>query len=121
MNRSRAFRIFKIALIAALAITVVSAVVMELWNLLLPDIFGLRVISFWQALGLLVLSKLLFGGFRPGGGAGRMRWRRRMMDRWERMTPEEREKFKEGMRRGCGFRPDPQSQSPQSEAQPSRP
>ena len=69
----------------------------------MPTLFALRSISFWQALGLLVLSKILFGGFRPhtGGGA---RWRRRMIDRWEQMTPEEREKFKQGMRSACGPR-----------------
>jgi hypothetical protein len=51
----------------------------------------------------LVLSKILFGGFRSYSGGG-PRWRRRMMERWEQMTPEEREKFKRGMRHGCGFR-----------------
>jgi hypothetical protein len=106
MKRSRILRIFKVALIAAAAVTVVSAVVMELWNLLLPEIFGLRAITFWQALGLLVLSKLLFGGFRPGRPGGGAQWRRRMFQRWEQMTPEERERFKQGMRHGCGFRPD---------------
>jgi hypothetical protein len=63
----------------------------------------LRGSSFWQALGLLVLSKLLFGGFRPYPRGG-PRWRRRMMERWEQMTPEEREKFKQGMRHGCNLR-----------------
>lgn len=105
MKRSRILRVFKIALIAGAAVTVVSAVVMELWNLLLPEIFGVRAISFWQALGLLVLSKLLFGGFRAGRGGG-PQWRRRMMERWEQMTPEERQQLKQGMRRGCGFRPE---------------
>ena len=41
-----------------------SLVVMLLWNALLPAIFGLKAITFLQALGLLVLSKILFGGFR---------------------------------------------------------
>ena len=47
-----------------------------------------------------MLSKILFGGFRPDTGY-RPRWRRRMMERWEQMTPEERDKFREGMRRAC--------------------
>ncbi|MDQ2843286.1 MAG: hypothetical protein M3Y72_20065 [Acidobacteriota bacterium] len=76
---------------------------MSLWNVLMPGIFNVRTISFWQALGLLLLSKILFGGFRPSVGGGG-RWRRRMIERWEQMTPEEREKFKQGMRRGCGSR-----------------
>ena len=101
MRRYRLLRVLKIALFAALAVTVASVLVMGLWNVLMPAIFGVRAISFWQALGLLVLCKILFGGFRPYAGGG-PRWRRRMMERWEQMTPEEREKFKQGMRRGCG-------------------
>jgi hypothetical protein len=103
MKRYCFFRVVKIALFAILAAVVVSFVVMSLWNFLMPGIFGLRSIDFWQALGLLILSKILFGGFRPHTGGG-PRWRRRMMERWEGMTPEEREKFKQGMRRGCGSR-----------------
>jgi len=53
------------------------------------------------AVGILVLSKILFGGFRGRPGP-HMYWRRRMMERWEQMTPEEREKFRQGMRGGCG-------------------
>jgi hypothetical protein len=102
MKGYRFFRVLKIVLFGAVAVTVVSFVVMSLWNILMPGIFGVRSISFWQALGLLVLSKILFGGFRSYGGGPR--WRRRMMERWEQMTPEEREKFKQGMRRGCSFR-----------------
>ena len=90
----------KFTLFAALAVTVFGFVVMTLWNWLMPALFGWRLISFWQALGLLALSKILFG-FR-GGPARHLRWRRRMMERWEQMTPEEREKFREGMRARCG-------------------
>ncbi len=91
----------KFALFAAVAVTAVSFLVMSLWNWLMPALFGWRLINFWQALGLLVLSKILFGGFRGGSGR-RMHWRRRMMERWDEMTPEEREKFREGMRGRCG-------------------
>jgi len=86
---------------AALAALVLSFVVMYLWNWLMPAVFGLRLITFWQALGLLLLSKILFGGFRGGPWAGG-RWRRRMMARWEQMTPEEREKFRAAMQSRCG-------------------
>jgi hypothetical protein len=95
MGRGLRFLLF-----AAVAVAVLGLVVMALWNRLMPDLFGWRSISFGQALGLLILTRLLFGGLR--GGPGRhLRWRGRMRERWERMTPEEREKFREGMR-GCG-------------------
>jgi hypothetical protein len=91
----------KFVLFAALFVTVFGFVVMRLWNWLMPVLFGWHSISFWQAVGILVLSKILFGGFR--GHPGRHgQWRRRMMERWEHMTPEEREKFRQGMRGHCG-------------------
>ncbi|HTR68498.1 MAG TPA: hypothetical protein VMH85_22140 [Terriglobales bacterium] len=75
--------------------------VMRLWNWLTPALFGWHVITYWQALGVLVLSKILFGGFR-GGPRRDWYWRRRMFERWEHMTPEEREKFRSSIRGGCG-------------------
>ena len=101
MKRHWILRGLKVLLFVALAATVFSFVVMALWNRLMPGIFGLHAISFWQALGLLVLSKILFGGFR-GRPAFAMHWRHRMMERWEHMTSEEREKFRAGLRGGCG-------------------
>jgi hypothetical protein len=91
----------KFVLFVVLALTVFSFAVMWLWNWLMPPLFGLHLISFWQALGLLVLSKILFGGFRGRPGFA-MHWRQRMMERWEQMTPEERDKFRAGIRGGCG-------------------
>ena len=116
MKRYRFLRGLKIAVFATLAVAALSFVVMSLWNALLPSIFAVRAINFWQAVGLLILSKLLFGGFRTHGGGG-PRWRRRMMDRWERMTPEERENFKQGMRRGCGARSDVRAPNREAEVQ----
>jgi Ca2+/H+ antiporter, TMEM165/GDT1 family len=100
MKKAWAFRGLKIAFFVVLAALALTFVVMSLWNWLMPALFGLRTLTFWQALGLLVLSKILLGGFRgrPGGG---MHWRRRMMERYEQMTPEEREKFRQGMRGRC--------------------
>jgi hypothetical protein len=72
-------------------------VVMQLWNWLAPELFGLRQITFWQALGLLALCRILFGGFGLSGGGPRSNSRRRMRDRWEQMTPEERERFRQGL------------------------
>ena len=100
-------RFLKIAAIAVVAVAVFSFVVMSLWNWILPSVTGWHAITYWQALGLLILSKILFGGFRGGPG---WHWRRRMFERWEKMTAEEREKFREGMRGRCGHRTsDPES------------
>lgn len=96
MRSRRFFRMLKVCLVALVATGVISFVVMSLWNVLMPAIFAVHTITFWQALGLLILSKILFGGLRPHFGAGPL-WRRRMLERWEKMTPEERERFKQGM------------------------
>jgi hypothetical protein len=90
----------KVVVFAVAAILVAGFVVMHLWNWLMPALFGGHPITFGQALGLLVLSRLLFGGFL-GRPAGHREWRHRMRERWEHMTPEEREKFREGLRRRC--------------------
>jgi hypothetical protein len=74
-------------------------VVMFLWNWLLPMLFGVHTITFWQALGIVLLSRILFGG--RGHHCGR---RDRFSDReWKKWTPEERDKFRHEMRaRWCG-------------------
>jgi hypothetical protein len=84
-----------------LFIAIGTEVVMHLWNWLTPALFGWRLITFWQALGLLVLCRILFGG-HGGHGFGGHGFRRRMHERWERMTPEEREKFRQSWRGRCG-------------------
>ncbi|HXZ30965.1 MAG TPA: hypothetical protein VEH30_01675 [Terriglobales bacterium] len=94
-------RILKIVPFVILFFAVFTFVVMKLWNWLMPALFGWHLITFWQALGILVLSKILFGGFRGGFHHRNRYWRQRMMERWEQMTPEEREKFR-GAMRGCG-------------------
>ena len=83
-------------------------IVRQLWNWLLPTLFGLPEITFWQALGLLVLCRILFGGFgfsNSGRSKARRRMKERMEERWDRMTPEERERFRQGMRAHWGTRP----------------
>jgi hypothetical protein len=96
-----------------LFIAIGGEVVLKLWNWLLPALFGWREITFWQALGILLLCRILFGGVGGRGlGSSRIRgrMRERMAERWERMTPEERERFQQGMRGRCGFGP-PTSES----------
>jgi len=91
-----------LAILAMLLFMIVGGeVVKYLWNWLLPALFGWRLITFWQAVGILVLCRILFGSL-GGRGGHRSRFRGRMSERWGRMTPEEREKFREAMRGRCG-------------------
>ena len=69
-------------------------VVQHLWNWLLPPLFGWHMLTFWQALGILALCRILFGSW-GGHGGPRGKFRRHAEERWERMTPEEREKFRQ--------------------------
>lgn len=89
-----------IALIAppalALFAWIFGEIVMHLWNGILPALFGWHAITFWQALGLLVLCRILVGGLGNGGSQGPPR--RRKGQHWECMTAEEREHFHEYMR-----------------------
>lgn len=102
------------AILAVVAfIAIGGEVVMLLWNWLLPMLFGWRQITFWQALGVLALCRILFGGLGRHG-VPRSRLRRGMRERMtagsENMTPEERERFRQGLRGRCGFEP-PASES----------
>jgi Ca2+/H+ antiporter, TMEM165/GDT1 family len=108
--------LLKILVAVAIFIAVFGQIVLRLWNWLMPSLFGLHPITFWQALGLLALSWILFGGmrgFHRGRRPGYGRWRHRMRERWEQMTPEERERFRQGMRSRCGGFgiPEPQPKS----------
>lgn len=97
-----------LALLAiALLIAIGGEIVMLLWNWLAPAVFGWRAITFWQALGILVLCRILFGGHMWRNQGRRMsgEMRRRMQERWEAMTPEERERFRQGTRGRCGAGP----------------
>jgi hypothetical protein len=97
MKKKWIWIIFLAPLAIALFITIGGEVVLHLWNWLVPSLFGWRQISFWQAVGLLALCRILFGGV-SGRGFHRSNYRRRMAERWEQMSPEEREK----LRSRCG-------------------
>lgn len=107
---------------ALFGVSALVAVVMLLWNGLMPEIFRLPTISFWQAAGLLLLCKLLFGSFggqhwghrRKFGAYGK---HNRMHERWMTMSEEERTEFinrrmdhfhhhpfgrRDGFGKGCG-------------------
>jgi hypothetical protein len=78
---------------------VMGLLVTALWNALMPAILGVRAIGFWQALGLLLLSRILFGRF--GHWGHRMR-KARFVRGWKDLTPAERQRFCHAMdaRRG---------------------
>lgn len=101
MKRMFWWRGAKFAVIAAVAIGVMGAAVMALWNALVPALFSGPLLGFWQALGLLALSRLLVGSLR-GGHRGQGHWRGRMAERWAQMSDEDRARFREGMRQRCG-------------------
>lgn len=115
-------RFLKFGLFIVLIFSLLTYVVMGLWNWLLPDLIGASTIGFWQAAGLLLLSKILFGGWRNkssywrGSWGGHWQaknsghWRDKMKEKWENMSDEEREQFKSKMKRYC-----PGSWKPQEE------
>ena len=107
MKRFKGRIALKFLVLFIAAILLFGGVVMALWNAILPAVLGVKAITFLQALGILVLSKILFGGFgRRGGwqGGGRHQWRNNMKEKWSKMTPEEREKFKAEWSNRCGSR-----------------
>ncbi|MGA3373769.1 MAG: hypothetical protein ABSC48_18645 [Terracidiphilus sp.] len=95
--------IFFVAPLAfAVFIWIGGEIVMHLWNWLLPALFGWQLITFWQALGLLVLCRILFGGLCHGHGSDRSYSHRKWAEHCERMTPEEREKLRQDLRARSG-------------------
>ena len=102
MRRGVKFAAFAIMAVAAVALF--SLLVMSLWNWLVPVLFGGPTLHFAQALGLLALSRILFGGLRGGGVGQRRHWRARMQERWQQLSPEERERYRERFAGRCGTR-----------------
>lgn len=104
-RRRRWYLLFLIPPLFVLFVGLGGWVVMQLWNWLMPAVFDLPVVTFWQALGLLALSRILFGNFGPGrrGGGGPPWMRHRLAKRWDTLTPEERDRVRRSMRHGCGF------------------
>lgn len=98
-------------IVAGMAVFIAAGgmAVQLLWNWLLPTLFGWRPLTFWQALGLLALCRILFGGFGLAGGGHRSGLRRRMAERWDQMTPEERERCRQGLSGRWGRAAEPAS------------
>lgn len=90
----------KFLLMGLAALGIMGGVTMLLWNWLVPVLFHGPEVTFWQALGLLALSKILFWSFGKGGGHWRHRpgpWGKHLSQKWEQMTPEERERLRSKM------------------------
>ncbi len=106
----KAVKFFFIALLVIAGILLFTYVVMLLWNWLMPFIFDLPPLTYLQAGGVLVLSKILFGGFGKGNkkscccNSGRKGWSEKMKARWGNMSKEEKEAFKQKYKdRSSGF------------------
>lgn len=107
-NRGKNFWIKMVLFIPfaiAAGVYIFGNLVMFLWNSILPPVFGFSVITFWQAIGLLVLSKILFGGF-SGGHHRHKRSCHHRSDQWMNLTPEEKEKMKDEWRSRCRTQPE---------------
>lgn len=85
------YKYFFFPLFGAIALFLFGSAIMLLWNWLMPEIFGLTTINFWQALGLFILSRILFSGMggkgKHSGGGHKGR------EKWQNMTPEERKEW----------------------------
>ena len=107
-NRSKNFwikRVIFIPIAIAAGVFIFGSLVMFLWNSILPAVLGISTITFWQALGILVLSKILFGGFRGGHGHFHGHAGHNLRAKWMNMNPEEREKMKQEWRNRCSTQP----------------
>ena len=94
------WRFVFIPLAIAAFLSLVSFIVMTLWNAILPEITNVSAITFWQAMGIFILCKILFG-FGKGKRAAAP-W---LKHKCGNMTPEEREKFRTEMKeRMCGWK-----------------
>jgi hypothetical protein len=108
MKRStpKIVHVLKFIVLGAIFFCFIGFAVQFLWNWLIPELFHGPLITFWQAIGLCLLGKLVFGWHGNGGGPWGMRakqqWRRKMMEKMEHMSEEEREKLREKLRR-CGM------------------
>ena len=79
------------------AVLIVGGVVMFLWNAILPEVTGVRPLTFMQAIGLLILCRILFGGFRGGGRSGG-KWGR---GKWGNMSMEEKARMRAAWEERC--------------------
>jgi hypothetical protein len=82
---------------------VISAIVMLLWNAVLPKVSGLLPLSYWQAMALFILSRILFSGFNFSGHHGHRPpfMHPSIKNRFMEMSDEEREQFRNQWKQRC--------------------
>ena len=101
---NKGLRILAWVALGFLAVLLFGLVTMSLWNWLIPVLFNGPVISFWQALGLFLLAKILFGGWggkghcHGHGASSGEHWKAIFYNKFSSMTPEERTALKEKMK-----------------------
>ncbi len=101
-RKSRKLGKFLFFLIAACVfVLVLGFVIMKLWNAVLPDLLGIRSITYWQATGLLILSRILFGGFGGHHRKWKGRTKRHWREKWSGMSTEEKAAFKARWKDRC--------------------
>jgi hypothetical protein len=96
---NKALKIMKFVVLGVVGMALLTYGTMWLWNWLIPDLFNGPYLTFWQTLGLFVLSKIFFGfpsGKKHQGPGGY--WKYRMIERFSNMTPEQREALKQRMK-----------------------
>ncbi len=100
----------KFTLFAVAGVLLLGYLMMYLWNWLVPELFNGPSLSLLQAIGLFVLAKLLFGGFKHkgacwGGHCGELnhrgRWKQKFEDKMSKLSPEEKEKFRQHVSERC--------------------
>ncbi len=101
MNKIFGFRSFGVVVFLAM-IAVFSVAALFLWNALMPEIFGLPVLTYWQAAGLVILARILFGGLGTGRfgphGHGGFHHGNALREKWQNMSADERTEFLRGRR-----------------------
>ena len=98
MKRFSLPKVLGFIVLAHAAIALVGFVVMTLWNMVLVPVLAVKAVTYWQAIGIFVLSKILFGGFKKGC---RNCCGNSMKEKWHGMSPEEKDKFKQEWRNRC--------------------
>lgn len=67
VTAKKVLKIIGLVILGIIFVVAIGFVVQGLWNWLMPMIFGLPHISYWQGVGLLLLAKILFGGISGSG------------------------------------------------------